>query len=178
MRLFLAIDLPVKIKEKISNMIKNLKQEYQDFRWVSENNYHMTIYFFEENCSLNNMEEKIKRAIFDIYPFYLYSSQGQLFIRKKVLLYLGFRKNKELEKMASNIIKTFSPKKKIKFIPHLTLARYRIPSKQQYFVIKKKMKDLDIDLEFKVKKLTLFNCINYNTKPEYKIIKEFELLEK
>jgi len=178
MRLFLAIDLPLKIKEKIKNRLKNLMREYADIKWVGEKNYHITIYFFGENSLSKNINEKIKEATFETCPFYLYSSECQLFMRRRIILYLSFKRNKDLEEMADSIIKTFNPQKKFKFVPHLTLARYRVPSKQQYLLLKKKLKNLNIDFEFKVSKLTLFNCINYNTKPEYKIIKEFKLLEK
>jgi len=178
MRLFLAIDLPKKTKEKIENRVRQLKEEHRNFKWVDENNYHITIYFFGDNYYHKNITEKIKQALYDSFSFYLYSSECSLFIKRKVILYLGFNRNKALEKVASNIMETFEPQRKIKFIPHLTLARLKLPSKQQYLVLKKKMSNLEIDLEFKVNKLTLFNCINYNTKPEYKIVKEFKLLEK
>ena len=177
MRLFLAIDLPLKVKEKIENRLKDIKQKYPEFKWVGELNYHITIHFFGDNIFHKNMGDKIKQALFDTFSFYLYSSECKLFIRRKIILYLGFKRNKELEKMAHKVIRVFDPSKKIKFVPHLSLARYKIPSKQQYLVLKKRIRNLEIDLEFKVNKLTLFNCINYNTKPEYKIVKEFKLLE-
>ena len=84
MRLFLAIDLPLKVKEKIENRLKDIKQKYPEFKWVGELNYHITIHFFGDNIFHKNMGDKIKQALFDTFSFYLYSSECKLFIRRKI----------------------------------------------------------------------------------------------
>jgi 2'-5' RNA ligase len=177
MRLFLAINLPDNIKEKIDYKLKALKEEYQDLKWVGSKNYHITVHFFGERELTDKMTSKIEEASFDANSFYMYSSVCELTIRQKVFAYLGFSKNKKLEKIALNMRNTFNMPLAYKYMPHITLARYRIPSKQQYLLLKKKFSNLDIDVSFKVSKLTLFDCINYSVQPEYKIVKEFNLLE-
>ncbi|MEX1052360.1 MAG: RNA 2',3'-cyclic phosphodiesterase [Patescibacteria group bacterium] len=178
MRLFLAISLPQKVKEQIDIRLKDIKLEYQDLKWVGSDNYHITVHFFGERASAEKIISKVEQSLFESYSFYMYSLENRLSIRKKVLAYLAFSRNKELEDIVGRVNDMFNTTTKLKFIPHVTLARYRIPSKQQYLLLKKKFSKLDIDVSFKVSKLTLFDCINYGVKPEYKIVKEFNLLER
>lgn len=178
MRLFLAINLPGAVKEKISRSLKDIKNEYKDLRWVGIDNYHITVHFFGDTKDIDKIVPKIEDSLFSAYSFYMYSSQCKLHLKRKVFAFLGFQRNKELEKIAFDIGITFNSQIKIKYVPHLTLARYRIPSKQQYLLLKKKFSNINIDISFKVNKLTLFDCVNHDTKPEYKIIKEFKLIER
>ena len=178
MRLFLAISLPDNVREKISNSLKDIKNEYKDLRWVGNDNYHITVHFFGDTLDIDKIVPKIEDSLFDTYSFYMYSSECRLFLKRKVFAFLGFSRSKELEKIAFDIDRAFNSQIKIKYVPHLTLARYRIPSKQQYLLLKKKFSNINIDISFKVNKLTLFDCVNYDTKPEYKIIKEFKFIER
>jgi len=178
MRLFLAINLSDKIKEKIEDKLKDIKLEYRDLRWVGRENYHITVHFFGEVNSTDEIIPKIEESLFESLSFYMYSLESRLFLKRRVYAYLGFSRNKELKNIVAHIRDAFHVDQIDKYLPHLTLARYKIPSKQQYLLLKKKFAKLDIDISFKVNKLTLFNCINYNVKPEYKIVKEFKLLER
>lgn len=63
-----------------------------------------------------------------------------------------------------------------KYLPHLTLARCRIPSKQQYLLLKKRLKKINIKVDFPVKKITLFQSILSGKKPVYKKIDTFNLI--
>ncbi|MFH1826876.1 MAG: RNA 2',3'-cyclic phosphodiesterase [bacterium] len=178
MRLFLAINLSDKIKEKIDHRLKDIKLEYQDLKWVGKESYHVTVHFFGKVDSADKIIPKIEESLFESFSFYMYSFKSVLSIKRNVYAYLTFLRNKELENIALHISKAFQSNQIDKYLPHLTLARYRIPSKQQYLLLKKKFANLDSDISFKVSKLTLFDCVNYNVKPEYKIVKEFKLLEK
>ena len=65
-------------------------------------------------------------------------------------MYLDFRREKEIERISESINGSE------KYVPRLLLAKYKIPSKQQYFVIKKRLSNLEVDISFKVNKLSLF----------------------
>jgi len=178
MRLFLAIKFPDNIKAEINNSLKDIKNEYKDLSWVEDNDYYITVHIFGDNNDVSKVVPKIEDALFDSYSFHMYSSECKLHLRRKIFALLGFLRNKELEQIVSNINTVFNSQIKIKYVPQLILARYRIPSKQQYLLLKKKISNVNIDISFKVSKLTLFDCINYDTRPEYKILKEFKLIER
>jgi 2'-5' RNA ligase len=63
-----------------------------------------------------------------------------------------------------------------KFIPHLTVAKYRIPSKQQYFLLQKNLAKQKIDIELEVKKMVLFQTVVQAGKSVYKKVRDFDLL--
>lgn len=176
MRLFLAIDLPVKIKKQISDKLEKLRIDYPDFTWVEESNYHITFFFLGEVMEPEKAVRKIEDALYDQEMFYLYSGEAGLFMNNKITMYLGFRREKKTEETVKKIKLAFQVKDNKRFVPHLTFARYRIPSKQQYFVLKKRLRLLKIDVEFPVKKLVLFQSILQTGRPVYKKIKSYELL--
>lgn len=177
MRLFLAIKVPDSVKGAIDKGLRKLKNEYKDLKWVDPKSYHITVHFFGETQDVEKIIPKIEDAIFDFKSLYVYSLESRLLLRRKVYAILEFSRNKQLENIAYTLRSVFNSKTEVKYIPHLTLARYRIPSKQQYLLLKKKFNNIEIDISFKVNKLTLFDCVNYDTVPEYKIIKEFNLID-
>ncbi len=179
MRLFLAVDLPTKIKKDLDKQLEDIKKEYAHLNWVPQENYHLTLHFFGETNDIGNIKNKVEEAIFDANSFNLYSFNADLFLNSKIVLYISFRREKVLEKLVSAVMQHFSIKEKEgqKFVPHLTVARYKIPSKQQYLLLKKKLNQLDIEIAFPVRKIYLFESILTGKKPVYKKIAVFPLLK-
>lgn len=175
MRLFLAIDLPDKIKKSIDSQLQAIKKEYRDFNWIPPENLHITLLFLGEGHHEKEVIKKVENAIFEIRPFYLYSLDADLFINSKILLYIGFRREKTIEILAENLDDEFALENQQKFVPHITIARYKIPSKQQYHHLKKKLVQLPIDIDFEVNTLTLFESITTGKRPTYKKIHQFKL---
>ncbi len=184
MRLFIGIDLPEKIKKKISKEIENLKKRYPTFRWVEEKNYHLTLLFLGEvkEEKLPKIKKRLEKTTFSTPPFYLFSYSFDLFINRQIILYIDFKREREIEKLAKEIKKEFREftfKTNIKkFVPHLTIARARIPSKQQYFVIKKLLSKQKTEFHFKVDKITLFKSTLTRKGPIYEKLFEVSLIEK
>lgn len=179
MRLFLAINLPTKIKKQIDEQLTDIKLEYPDFKWVTSDNFHITVHFFGEREYNDKLKNRLSNILYDQEKFYLYSTDVDLFMRNKIVIYLNFRRERKLEKLVKKISINFinNPKDIKRFVPHMSLARCRIPSKQQYFVLKKRLKKLNIDINFRVNKLTLFESI-LGDKPVYKKIQKIPLITK
>jgi len=176
MRLFLAIDISEKIKKELTEQLSELKKEHKNYVWVEELNYHLTLLFLGEVANTNKLKEKVKAAVYDKEHFYLYSTNVDLFIHDKITIYLGFRRNKILENIVESIKKELQIFDDKIFSPHMTLARCRVPSKQQYFVLKKQLAKQDIQIEFPVKKIFLFQSTLNLNRPVYKKIASFNLL--
>jgi len=178
MRLFLAVDLPKKVKHLLEQQILPVKKEYPQFEWVSEGNYHITVHFFGEINNVETIKKRLEEYLFDQESFYLYSYSVDLFINHRIVIYLDFRREKKLEVIARRVKESFQThdSRTQKYVPHLTLARARIPSKQQYFVLKKRMSKLNIDISFQVKELVIFESILGGRTPVYKIVKKIPLL--
>ncbi len=176
MRLFIGIEIPEKIKKKISKEIEKLKKRYPTFRWVRPENYHITLLFLGEvkEDKVEKIKKRLERAIFESSPFYLFSYSYSLFINHRIVLHITFRREKEIEILAERIKKEFREfnfkTNHKKFVPHLTIARAKIPSKQQYFVLKKLLSKIPTDFYFKVDKVVLYESILAKKGPIYKKI--------
>lgn len=178
MRLFLAFDLPIKVKKQLDKQLTDFKKEYPQFNWVSTENFHITIHFFGETDKVERIKKRIKDLLWDQVGFYLYSFTADVFVNHKLVVYLNFRREKKIEVLAERIKSNFSANSvnQRKFVSHLTLARGPRSSKQQYFVLKKKLQNLQVDISFPVKKVVLFESILNGRKPIYKKVAFFKLL--
>jgi 2'-5' RNA ligase len=157
MKIQLMIELSDETKKTITDQLADFRKLYPQFQWEKIENYNILVHSFGEFSDKKLTIEKIETALFDKNLFYLYTFEVALVIQNNITLYLDFRREKEIERISQSIkgltSRMESPEK---YVPRLTLAKYKIPSKQQYFVIKKRLSNLDIDLSFKVNKLSLF----------------------
>lgn len=167
-RLFLAIDLPEDIKSSLDKQLTPLKQLYPQFSWVMKNNYHITLHFFGNTDNVKQIKEKLSDIIFGQPKFYFYTTNINLFMSGKIVIYLNFKREKNLEKLAELLNNR-------EFITHLTLAKTKIPSKQQYLVLKKRLERTKIDLEFTATKVILFESVTSGKNPVYKKIAQYKL---
>lgn len=178
MRLFLAIELPDKVKSELDKQLTDIKKQYPEFIWVTPENFHITVHFFGELYSPEVIKKKVKDLLYDQEDFYLYSISLDVFAHQKLLMYLNFRREKKLESLAALIKGNFAgPYDDHKFVPHLTIGRGRRSSKQQYFVLKKRVEKISIDISFKVTKIVLFESILSGKKPVYKKLAVFPLVK-
>ena len=170
MKLFLAIDLPSKVKTAIEEQIAPLKKEYPSFTWIPKENYHITIHFYGEVKNEKKLIERLKTQLFDKERFHLYGGKLDLFMNEKITIFLKFYKEKKLLEIENAV----GDKKG--YIPHLTFGRCKIPSKQQYFVLKKRLTKINVDISFPVKELILFATIPNGQFPHYKKLAHLPLL--
>lgn len=182
MQLFLAIDLPTESKKNLFEQLKDLRLQYADINWIPQESYHLTLLFLGEiendRSKLKNIKEIIERILFKYPVFYLYSLHAGLFIKNRINIYLEFAREKNLERIVEEMRETFQTNKGKIFIPHVSFANYRVPSKQQYLLLKKKIQNTSFNIEFPVKKLALFQTVAEGRKnPVYKKIKEFTLFK-
>ena len=170
--------MPLEVKRQLDEQLKEIKKEYPQFNWVSAENFHVTIHFFGERHDGDKIKKKVKDILWDQTGFILYSLDADVFVNHKLVVYLNFRREKKIEELAKRIKSNFDGNSvnERKFIPHLSLARGRRSSKQQYFVLKKRLEKIDVDISFAVKRLILFESILDGNKPLYKKVATFNLL--
>lgn len=157
MKLLLKIELADETKKQIVDQLADFRKLYPQFQWEKIENYNILVHSFGEFSDRKLIISKLEVALFDKNTFYLYGFEFALTIQNNITIYLDFNREKEIERISERI-RELSPSMESseKYIPRLTLAKYKIPSKQQYFVIKKRLSNLDIDLSFKVSRLSLF----------------------
>lgn len=180
MRLFLAIELSPEVQKSIHEQISSLQTDYPQFTWIPKQNYHVTIEHFGEVAYPEALKRSIDDLLYDQEEFYMYAQSVDILMSTKITIHLDFMRQKELEALVDKIRDKFVDSKEIrkKFVPHVSVARYKIPSKQQYLLLKKKIERLPIELEFPVRELVLFESILSNRFPEYKKIATIPLITK
>lgn len=157
MKMELKVELSDETKQQIVDQLADFRKLYPQFQWEKTGNYNILVHSFGEFSDKKSTIEKIETALFDKNLFYLYSFEVALTIGNNIVLFMDFRREKEIERISESIKRISSRlESSEKFIPRLILAKYKIPSKQQYFVIKKRLSNLEVDISFKVNKLSLF----------------------
>ncbi len=153
----LKIELSDETKQQIVDQLSNFRKSYPQFQWEKIENYNILVHSFGEFSNKKPTIAKLETALYDKNTFHLYSFEVALTIQNNIVLFLDFKREKEIERISESIREITSlMESSEKYVPRLTLAKYKIPSKQQYFVIKKRLSNLEIDLSFKVNKLSLF----------------------
>lgn len=179
MRIFLGIKLPEKTKNIIRETIKPLQKEYPTALWVPSANYHVTLCFIGEVIDHKRLIPKIETVLFDLAPFHLELNTGRIFQRDTLTLIIECYRQKELERKAEELnISLLRRKPEHQYLPHITFARARNPSKQQYTHLKKKVELLEFDHSFKVEEITLYKSEQQRGGiPRYEELETFKLPE-
>ncbi len=178
MQLILAVNPTDSVKNQIAAQLEDLKKEYPYFRWIDQSDYHMELQVFNDRSDVTKLKGQIEEAVYDIEETRLYASGVGLFMKTNLIFYVTLHRNKMIEKMVSQVRARFHMDTKTKFLAQIVFARYRIPSKQQYLLIKKKLHALTIDVEFDVTQITLFNSVIESEKQLFETVAEIPLQEK
>ncbi len=180
MRLFLGIELPPKAKRLLEKQLTEYKMEYRDINWIPEDNLHITLHFFGEvdEADLGVVKEKLESVLYDTHAFYLFSLGTDLSINKfNLRLFVEIKRDKKMDQLVDRVNELFPITKKNEFSPHISLAKYRIPSKQQYYLMKKKLQRTRVDIEIPVLSVFLYNSDIRGKVPVYTKLAEFPLIQ-
>lgn len=178
MRTFLAINIPNNIRQEIIVQTAQLRKDYANFNWIPSENFHITIHFIGDipEDKLDLVASHIENTVFDIKPTQIFALGADLFIHKSITAYIDFKNNHTLNVLNKRFVELFEDKK-VDYKPHIAIAKWKIPSKQQYFHLKKKLQNTPIEIEFPVTEIHLYESISKPKNPEYRILKSFKLEE-
>lgn len=133
-RTFVAVELSEAIKEQIGQVQQKLKQELGDLKWVSRNNFHLTLKFLGdvESRQIPKMAEGLTQALQEMERFSLGFAGVGGFPRtvEPRVIWIGIDEGREqlirLQQVVDEALRVqgFPPETK-RYSPHLTLARTR-----------------------------------------------------
>lgn len=177
MQLSLTINLAPETAASIAEQLAEFRDAYQVMQWFDEEEYHIELFHFGkvDESKIPALSEMIERGIYDVKPFTLFSEKIHMMVKSSLTFYLGFYKSQPIEYLVKQLKSSFQIVDNLVFFPHLPFARYRIPSKQQYLVIKKKCEGYVVDVEIPVTQITLVNSVIEHNKIRYEVVKEFAL---
>ena len=159
----------------IADQLADLKADYADANWTPVENYHITLEFFGSFPQYKPILPILEEVAFESQPFDMMTLSGGIFIDDKLTLYIDFYKSKEIEDLVRNVREKLAIDNKFKYIPHVTVGKARKPSKQQYFLIKKKFERLKFEHNFLVSEVTLFESIPAGKRHIFEELASFKL---
>ncbi|MCK9615867.1 MAG: RNA 2',3'-cyclic phosphodiesterase [Candidatus Omnitrophica bacterium] len=172
MRLFIAIDIPEDLKEKLSRAVTRLKKCDLDAKWVNTSNIHMTLKFLGEVSEeqLDKIKNIIKTTAGNFsqlelnvgsFGFFPNETSPRVFFistdNEEILKNISLQLEDKLESLGFP--------KEGRFKSHLTIARFR--TKRNIDCLKNEMKGMTIEAKFAVSEIILFKSLLKPTGPVY-----------
>jgi len=182
MRIFIAVEIPKPVKEKISQIQQELKGEVAKIKWVNPELVHFTLKFLGEISEegLKKVKEVTLQIARESNPFTLNIKGMGVFpsYSSPRVIWMGVDKGKEAigklaEKLDKNLSKEGFIKEKREWVPHLTIGRVK------FLREKGKLKELicsreKIEIgEVKVKSLSIIQSHLTSKGSIYKTLGEF-----
>ncbi|GIW62390.1 MAG: RNA 2',3'-cyclic phosphodiesterase [Patescibacteria group bacterium] len=182
-RVFIGIDLPHNFKKQLDSNLSLLKTKYKTFKWVEPENYHLTLVFLGEvnKDKINSIAKRTEKVVFEIPGFNLTSYKLNIFPNRQRIIYLSFFKEQKLISLANKLKQEFQdylqhiPQNK--FIPHITVAKSKRSSKQQYIQLKKLLEKTTIKIQIPINKLYVFSSKLTAHGSIYKKLSEIKLFD-
>jgi 2'-5' RNA ligase len=178
-RTFIAIDLSPEIKDNLVTLVNHLKPLGRNVKWVTKENYHLTLKFLGEISE--SEAEQIKSTLADIasrhHSFNLILKgmgsfpAGSNRIR---IVWAGIAEEDELlslgKEIETGLEKKGFPKEDRPFSPHLTIGRVKTPEKQEKLA-SELARNNQLELgSMLVREITFFQSILHPQGPEYRVI--------
>ena len=192
-RIFIAINLPEKIKTELENLEKEIANLFPPevsrgmIRWVKKENLHLTLLFIgavkdEEIPQISQIVKKITQTQ---KPFSLRFEKLCYGPPKKMpprLIWLDLEKKPELLTLAEKLKKGVGDSgilKKIEkreFSPHITLGRIRTWQWRKIEPEERPEIEREISLDFEVKSIEVMESILKRTGAEYRVLESVKLI--
>ncbi|MDD2702747.1 MAG: RNA 2',3'-cyclic phosphodiesterase [Candidatus Omnitrophica bacterium] len=184
MRTFIAIELPEEVKEYLRRLQGKLKESGADVKWAAPRNIHLTLKFLGE-VDENKTQEiavLIEKTAKTTRSFVIHLSVlgGFPAINSPRIIWIGIDKGDiEVKDIAKNLEESLEaigiPAEDRKFHSHITIGRTR--SSLNRTSLAKTLNELKNspqaeNIEFPVRKITLFKSTLTPKGPIYEIIKE------
>jgi 2'-5' RNA ligase len=135
MRSFIAIDLPVDIKEAIDAVIRKVAPGSSGIKWVASENVHLTLKFLGE--VKEEMVPEIKKRLeatgrlYRSFKVSIKGAGGFPNLKKPHVLWIGIEPSDDLQSLYRNIESQLSDlgfeRDPRSFSPHLTIGRVKDP---------------------------------------------------
>jgi 2'-5' RNA ligase len=175
MRLFIAIDFPKNIKEKLAAKVTILKKCDLAAKWVNIDNLHLTLKFLGDvkEDNLDKIKNIITKAAKQFKPLEVNLVNFGFFPNeKRPRVFFMATDHEEILKSISRILEEDLEKlgfrKEDRFKSHITLARLKGP--KNIDCLKRAIKNISLDERFLINEIALFKSTLTRTGPVYEKI--------
>src|SRR3989344_1201 len=130
MSVFIAIELPEKIKKNISKLQKTLEFTEQQAKCNSSKEQHITLKFLEDivDSKLSQIIEALKNVFFNKFNANINTSASfanESYMRVAWFIVEPEKDFRDLHNQIEKQLSFIKTKKEESFIPHVTLARFK-----------------------------------------------------
>jgi len=169
MRLFVAIDIPPELRERIKELEETLGPS---FRCMKPEDIHLTLKFLGE--VRDEKLEKVKAALATVTMAELKLESTKIGTFPHVL-WLGVKVNSELaqlQKRVAEAVRPFTTHDPRSFVAHLTIARFEELTPDDDAALKEILKER-IEVKWKVRSFTLYKSTLTPSGPVYEPLAKF-----
>jgi len=179
MKIFISINLPQEIKNKLYEIPKIIGKGSAKIRFVPKKNYHCTMKFLGETTEekLNEVIKKLSKINFKSFKIKIYGMGVFPDYNSIKIIWIGIQDTKELlylynavDSETLNFTNSY-----MKYNPHITIGRV-ITVKSKNSLIKKINEIKFAPMEFEVKDFCLCESITTKDGVNYKTLKRFSLI--
>lgn len=159
MELCFTIELPLAVKDQIGKETIKLFEDYKEFLWYDPQEYRIVLHVLHavDGELLPKLQEKVEAMLFEVNTIQLFAHAYVIKIASRIDIKLEFQREAHFTRLVRLIADTFAGVG----IPgddnyaSVALARYKIPSKQQYSHLKNKLERLETAVELAVTEVTV-----------------------
>lgn len=181
MKLFLVIRPQENVLSEIRNDFSKFKLRYPIFEWEEDKNLLIPVAILGNfsDSKLELIKEAVEQSVYDLDRTAVFFERFKFLQKDGQLILLGvFHKNKALQTVRDRMAEHCSAEKENNidetYVPMLTLAHSKLPSKQQYLHLKKKIERINSSYEILVDRIELVSLINETASQSYEVIHSFE----
>jgi len=181
-RLFIAIELPQKLRQYFYNIVLSMSNKNHEIRAIVPDNIHLTLKFLG-NTNISRIS-KIARAISSVsvsFPKFSFNTGDRMAafpgLKSARIIFVPVEEGSEkiiqfYGKLEDSLSKIKIRREQRKFIPHLTVARIR-----SMVDLREEINNIDISPQKNIEctHLTLFESVLKRSGSEYKVLEEFKL---
>lgn len=154
-----SIEIPAVIKKQIMQETEYIRQDHPEYTWLDLSEYRLVLFQWPdvEEDLIPKLQIKLSELLLDVPAFTLFGLEYRVHIVHTIDIRCNFQEERSYRTIIDALFHYFVPKKSPARYhqPYLKIARWKIPSKQQYSHLKNQLARLTCETEFPVTKLDL-----------------------
>lgn len=178
MRLFIAIDLPMDVKDYLYNLQKSFDRDSAKITWVSKKNLHLTLKFLGEidASKLDEIKKILKNIKFNSFEVTLNNFTCFPDFSFPRVLWVALKPEDNIFKLAQLIDEEtlLISKSDVQFKAHLTIGRVKTIKFKERFT--EQLKKIKIErMNVKIDSFTLYKSTLSSQGPSYEVVERYKL---
>lgn len=157
------IELPDDVRALVESESAGVYEAHPEYLWYDRAQYALTV------CSWHNVEpdleqqlaDKVSELLFEQERFILFAHEYVVKIKDKIDVVLRFQDDRRYRELVDTISGYFDTQVKVQRVPEIPLARYKIPSKQQYSHLKNQLAKMQPTGEVRVDAVSLAKVTHF-----------------